>query len=118
MIKIYKNEYGWSTPAHNKAKNTKHYVDFQFPMNSEPQGDYIEGDLIFRLPNGEEKKCFLSSYAKKDGSVHTKVVVMDRDEPLRSNELNVQQTLTGNGRDVVGHMDPNIKIDSDELPFY
>ena len=118
-MKIYKNEFGWSASAHNKEKEIKHYVDFQFPRNDEPMGDYVEGDLIFRLPNGKESNCFLSSYKKKDGSVHTKVVVMGVKQPLQDNSLNVQQSLTGTNRDITGHLDPKVTIDPDDLdlPF-
>lgn len=117
-MKIYKGEYGWSASAHNKEKDIKHYVDFQFPKNDEPMGDYVEGDLIFRLPNGKESNCFLSSYKKKDGSVHTKVVVMGAKNPLQENVIHEQQTLTGTNKDVTGHLDPQIVIDTDDLPFY
>ena len=121
-MKIYKNKYGWSTSAHNKDKNIKYYVSFQFPSNDEPMGDYLDGTLIFRLPNGKESECFLSSYRKKDGSTHAKVVVMGKKQPLQSNELNVQQTLTGTDRDLTGHIDPKANMttdgfDPDELPF-
>lgn len=121
-MKIYKNEFGWSTSAHNKEKGIKYYVDFQFPRNDEPMGDYVEGDLIFRLPNGKESNCFLSSYKKKDGSVHAKVVVMGNKQPLQRNELNVQQTLGGSNRDITGHIDPKVNMvldefDEDDLPF-
>ena len=121
-MRIFKNEFGWSASAHNKQKNIKYYVDVQFPEGAEPMGDYADADLVLRFPNGEEKECFLSSYQRKDGSSHPKIVVLKNKQPLHRNELNEQTTLTGNGRDMVGHMDQNTVrmadlIKDDDLPF-
>ena len=121
-MRIYKNEFGWSTSAHNKQKNIKYYVDVQFPEGAEPMGDYADADLVLRFPNGEEKECFLSSYQKKDGSVHPKIVVLKEKQPLLRNELNVQQTLGGGNRDLTGHIDPKVTMTmgdfkDDDLPF-
>lgn len=106
-MKIRKNEYGWSTYAGNKQNNLNYYVDVNFPKGKEPEGDYLEGKLIFRDVSGKETECFLSCYAKNNGNVNAKLVMLDKRE--------VQTTLSGDGRDALGHID---QINPDELPFY
>lgn len=113
-MKIFKSQYGWSTSAHSKNKDgseNKVYVDVQFPREEEPTEESIEGKLIFKAKDGKETECFLSSYKKKDGSTPIKIVMLR--EPRQ-----IQQSLTGTDRDVLGHIDNNIHIESDELPFY
>ena len=116
-MKIFKGQYGWSTSAHSKNQDgtqNKVYVDTQFPKDEEPMGDYIEGKLIFRTTEGKEKECFLSSYKKKDGTTPIKLVILGKKPKIIE-----QTTLTGDGRDMMGHIDDNkVVIDSDELPFY
>ena len=124
-MKIYRKEWNdgrveWSFSANNQEKGVKDfYVQVQFPRGDEPTGDYIEGDLIFRLPNGKESPCFLSSYKKNNGEVRPKLVMFKNKQPLRENLVQEQQSLTGNNRDLTGHIDPKITIDPDDmdLPF-
>ena len=113
-MKIYKGQYGWSTSAHSKNKDgseNKVYVDVQFPKGQEPTGETIDGKLIFKSNDGKETECFLSSYLKKDGTKPIKIVMLGK-------EKQIQQTLTGDGRDVLGHYDSNITFETDDLPFY
>ena len=116
-MKIFKSKYNWSASAHSKnldGTENKAYVDVQFPKDKEPEGDYIEGELIFRDVFGREHKCFLSSYRKKDASVQIKLVMMGD----KKKTVIEQTSLTGDDRDVVGHVQSNkVVIESDELPF-
>ena len=114
-MKLYKNEYGWSTSAKGKELNgteIKNYVGVSFKQGSEPVGDALEGKLIFRSEDGTEREGFFSSYRKKDGTVRPKLVLMLPNE----NTIQYQQTLTGDGRDMSGHID--VSINPEELPFY
>lgn len=114
-MKIFKSNYGWSITAHStNPDGTKNevYLDTQFPKGEEPV-DTLEGDLIFRTKDGEEKKCFFSSYKKKDGTTPVKLVFN------KSKTIIEQTTLTGDGRDMLGHIDNNkVVIEEDNLPFY
>lgn len=115
-MKIFKGNYGWSTSAHSKnpdGTDNKVYVDVQWPKDEEPLGDVVEGKLILRQEDGTERECFLSSYRKKDGTTPIKLVV------LRNKVTIEQTTLSGDGKDLLGHYDNNkVVIDTDELPFY
>lgn len=120
-MKIFKSKYGWSTTAHSKnqdgSKNTV-YVEVGFPKSFQPNGEEMEGELVFKT-NGQEYPCFLSSYLKKDGSTPVKLVVMGHTKYE-------QTSLSGDNRDVTGHTivgntwkdDSKVEIDTDELPFY
>ena len=113
-MKIFKGKYNWQTLASSKNEDgseNKVYVDIQFPNGEEPI-DTLEGELYFKLNNGEYKKCFLSCYRKKDGSTPVKLVFN------KSKTYIEQSTLTGDGKDMLGHIDNNVTIVDDELPFY
>ena len=133
-MRVYKTQYGWSTSAHSKTKEgaTKRcYVECNFKQGTEPLIDAVEGKLIFRQDDGSERECFLSSY-EKQGVMIPKLVLMDKlgpvlkkvDTPVQKADTpkSVQQTLTGDGRDMLGFQDesydPNLKINTDDLPFY
>lgn len=120
-MKIFKGKYNWSTSAHSKNQDgseNKCYLDVQFKKGTEPSED-IEGDLIFRDELGAERKCFLSSYLKKDGTIVPKLVLLDTQlNTIKPRDTqNVQLNLTGN-KDVTGYTDHNVEINPDELPFY
>lgn len=114
-MKIYKSKFGWSTTAHSKTmegEKIECYLDTQFQKGYEPMGEDIEGKLIFRDNNGVERDCFFTSYRKKDGTVHPKLFVM-------GTKLKDQQMPLGGGdRDLTGHFDNNVTINTDDLPFY
>lgn len=114
-MKIFRNKYGWSTSAHSKnldGTENKAYVDVQFPRGTEPVVDTIDGKLIFKS-GGKESECFLSSYKKRDGSVQIKLVMLGK-------TTIEQTTLTGDDRDVTGHIkeENKVTITTEELPFY
>lgn len=116
-MKLYRNEYGWSTSAKGKELNgteIKNYMGISFKQGSEPIGDSLEGKLIFRSEDGTEREGFFSSYRKKDGTVLPKLVLMLPNE----NTIQYQQTLTVDGRDMMGHIDHSAVVNPDELPFY
>ena len=115
-MKIFKGKYGFSISANSKNQDgteNKCYLDVQFKKGYEPLND-LEGNLIFEEKTGARRNCFLSSYRKKDGTVIPKLVVMPETEIYRE----VQTSLTGTNRDVTGHVDRNIPIETEELPFY
>lgn len=117
---IFKDKYGWSTTAHSKNKDgetTKAYLAVQFTNGYEPDGESLEGDLIFKDKEGREKSCFLSNYKKKDGTTALKLVILEGGQKPKQTYAR-QQTLTGDDRDVLGHYDKNVVIDEDSLPFY
>lgn len=116
-MKIFKGQYGWSTSAHSTNKNGEKircFLDCQFKRGEEPIGEDVEGTLIFRGMDGQERECFFSSYVKQ-GVAMPKLVLMRKAK-------NKQQTLTGDGRDLTGHLDksydPAVEINPDELPFF
>lgn len=116
-MKLFKGKYGWSVSAYGKELNgeeVKNFLDVGFKYGSEPVGDKLEGKLIFRSEDGTERDGFFSSYRKKDGTVVPKLVLMLPNEKT----VQYQQTLTGDGRDMSGHIDNNVSIDPSELPFY
>ena len=116
-MKLYKGKYGWSVYAFGKELNgeeVKNYLEIQFKKGSEPVGDSLEGKLIFRSEDGTEREGFFSSYRKKDGAVVPKLVLMLPNEKT----IHYQQTLTGDGRDMMGHIDHSVVVNPDELPFY
>lgn len=117
-MKIYLTKYGWQTTAHSENKDgskNRCYFDCTFKRSTEPH-DEIEGELIFHDKSGIDRPCFISSYKKQDGTIVPKLVLLDpKDKPKEvSNPGIVQQTLSGDGRDAMGHMD----INPDDLPFY
>ena len=115
-MKLFKGKYGFSVSAHSKNQDgseNKCYIDVQFKKGYEPL-DSLEGELIFVEKTGARHNCFLSSYNSKEG-VKPKLVVMPETEIYV--EKNVQTSLTGNDRDVTGHLDKDIPIDTEELPF-
>ena len=117
-MKIFKGKYGFSVSAHSKnpdGTENKYYLDAQFKKGYEPLND-LEGDLLFVEKTGARHNCFVSSYRKKDGTVVPKLVVMPETEIYV--EKNIQTSLTGNNRDVTGHLDKDIPIETEELPFY
>lgn len=124
-MKIFRGKFGWSTSAHSKAKDgskIEHYIDVGFRKGSEPDDDDLEGDLVFKTKDGSEIPCFLSCYVKKDGSKVTKLVLLDTQSDSDGRGVDtrksVQTSLTGTDRDVLGHIDNNVKFDEEDLPFY
>lgn len=116
-MKIFRSKYNWSVSAHSKnldGTENKAYVDVQFPKGKEPEGDVVDGKLIFRQDDGRENECFLSSYRKSDGTIKIKLVLFDKKKTV------IEQTsLTGDDTDVVGHHTTGNKviIETDDLPF-
>ena len=119
-MKIYKSKFGWSTTAHSKTMDgdkVECYLDVQFKKGFEPDTD-IEGELYFKEKDGTLRPCFLSSYAKQDGSVKPKLVLREPEVGTQKYERKeMQMPLTGTNQTVDGHLDPAIKIEPDELPF-
>ena len=119
-MKIYKSKYGWSTTAHSTTVNgdkVECYFDCQFKKGFEPENE-IEGELYFKAKDGTLRSCFLSSYAKHDGTVKPKLVLKEPEVGTQMFERKeVQVPLTGTNQTVDGHLDPEVKIDPDELPF-
>lgn len=116
-MKIYRSRYGWSTTAHSKNKDGSQvqcYIEVGFRKDAEPHED-LEGEMIFRTKDGEERPCFLSSYKKGDGSVVPKLVVLEPKGPKK-----FEQTSLAGDVDVTGHTlhDNQWEIKPDELPFY
>ena len=123
-MKIYRGKYGWSTlTSSNNQDGTKNnlYVNVQFPNFEELIGDEIEGELIFRKDNGEEKKCFLSNYKKNDGTSAIKLVFRkEAKEPTEQNMMNdngerYQTKLNDGNSDMFGG---RVQTNDEELPFY
>lgn len=115
-MKIYKTEYGWSTSAHGKAKDGSKiecYLEANFKRDHEPLEKEIEGELIFKEKNGKEWRVFPSSFIKKGNPV-PKIVLL----PMDDKPVQYQQTLTTDGRDMMGHIDNSVVVNPDELPFY
>lgn len=113
-MKIFKGNYGWETVAYSKNQDgseCKVYVDTQFPKDEEPIEDLLEGELIFRTKEGVEKKCFLSCYAKRDGTTPVKLVFN------KNKKIIEQTTLREDNRDLLGHINNNKIVIDDDLPF-
>ena len=117
-MKIFKSKFGkWETFAPGKdkdGKESKAYVDIQWPKGYEPSGDEIFGKLILKTDD-MEKECFFSSYPKANGEVKIKLVVLGEKKVVQE-----QTSLTGNDTDVTGHLvqDNKVVIEAEELPFY
>ena len=109
-MKIFKNKYDkWETTAHfttQSGSQIKNYIEVGFKKGFEPTGNEIEGELIYRT---------------EDGTVVPKLIVMHPSlfgDGKKAEPKNVQTSLTGNRDTVDGHIDNNITIDTQELPFY
>ena len=59
---------------------------------------------------------------EKDGKKQYKSYVLVTNteflQPKPKENKVIQETLTGDGRDMLGHMDRDVKIETDDLPFY
>ena len=106
-VRIFSKGKGWYISATNyKNREDKAYMSVRFPMKDEPiyktqeRGfDFTDIDVIEAKFEAKEGKMVMSVF--KYMPVYTQPV---------------QQTLTGDGRDVTGHTDVNIS--PEELPFY
>lgn len=122
-MKIYKGQYNYQTLAKSKNQDgseIKLYIDVQFPKGEEPDELELDGDLIFRY-KGEDKKCFLSCYQKKDGStvaklVFNKSVVTERNMMSESGQRYEPRLNDGNSDMFGGNIDDG--LDPDDYPFY
>jgi len=106
-MKIYKSKFGWSTTAHSKTmtgEEIKNYVDVGFKKGYEPNVEELEGNLIFKDKDGNERVCFLTSYMKHDGSKCLKLMIMGGDEIKKDDPSKM--------------FGGQIKIETEELPFY
>jgi len=108
-VRIFSKGKGWYVSATNyKDKNDKAYMNVKFPMKDEPiyktqeRGfDYTDIDVLEAKFESKDKKIVMCVF--KYEPVFTKPV---------------QQTLTGDGRDMMGHIDHSVVVNPDELPFY
>lgn len=124
-MKLFKDKYGnWETTAHfttPTGAQVKNYLEVAFKKGSEPVGNDYDGELILRSPDGTERPCFFSGYKKKTGETVMKMVVLmptKFGEPKVDTPKSVQTSLTGTRDTVDGHIDNNLTINPDELPFY
>jgi hypothetical protein len=115
-MKLFRGNFGWSTTAHSKTKDGKElkcYMDTQFAKKCEPQNyNEVEGKLIFRSRGGIEYDCFFSSY-EKQGLVIPKLILM----PMGEDKQEQIPLTNDNNRDMFGRKQ-EVKIDTEELPFY
>ena len=124
-MKVFKGKYGWSTSAHSKDKDgneIKCYLDVGFKKGYEPISEPLEGEIIFREPNGKEWPAFFSSYVKQGQSV-PKLMLMPAGSKPREIPKNVQNPLIGNDNKDIFHRQPeqqpqDVVISEEELPFY
>ena len=122
-MKVFKGKYGWSTPAHfntQMGNAVKNYIEVAFKKGTEPETE-LEGELIIRQPDGTERPCFLSGYKKGTGEIVPKLVILAPTkfgDPRKEEPKAVQTSLTGTRDTVDGHIDNNLTIDTDALPFY
>ena len=82
-IKVYKNQFGYTTLAKNKED--KMYIQVQFKKGIEP--NFEQGQIKI-------KDAFLSMYKNKNGYAIPKLVIMDYEEVTNSesnNEDTIQQ---------------------------
>lgn len=95
-IKIYKNQYGFSTLAKNG--DDKLYLSVQFKKGNEPQ---IESGTI------EIKNGFFSNYRNKKDELVVKLIVM---------EYELQDDYVAEEREAIQN-EQSYNVSSDELPF-
>ena len=124
-MKIFKDKYGnWETTAHfttPSGKQIKNYQEIGFKKGSEPVGEEYEAELVLRGKDGTERPCFFSGYLKKNEIIVTKLVVLMPNkfgEPKEEKPKEVQMSLTGTRDTVDGHIDDELIIDTEALPFY
>lgn len=86
-LRVYKNQYGYSTLAKNG--DDKMYISVQFKKGTEPTNDTT--DIII-------KDAFFSMFKNKQGLAFPKLVIMEYENKEQENNANYD-------------------ISSDELPF-
>lgn len=121
-----------------KNKEGKYDVDFihikawggtaDYLANYGTKGSLIEvsGRIAVNEYQNYEGKKVTSVYVRSDGAEilarpqEKKTDGMDRPTIIAASPIvgRTQTTSNGDGRDVTGHYDNNVKIDTDELPFY
>ena len=118
-MKIFRGKYGWTTlttSTNMDGSKNKLYMIVQFPKYEEPIIEELEGDLIFRLESGEEKKCFISNYLKQDGTIAPKLVFNKEESTNHSTWNRVEEYKLNDGEnDMFGG---KIQEPTDDLPFY
>jgi len=100
---------GWFiTAKNNKDPNDKTYLGVHFSKCEEPI--FEPNDKGYQLMDIMVKEGLYSCYKGKAG-----LVVFDYDiVPMKT----YQDTLTGDGRDMLGFRDKDVKVDTEDLPFY
>lgn len=133
---VRQSQYGWSTPCKNKLVNGEeivYWLDVAFAKGQAPSKDkiYLRPTKFFMtcylLKSGETKpKMFIQEWQedlnvtqKSDGSGEEKHSDPFANKTIRSNAQpkTYQPTLMGNNQSVVGGSE-DLKLDSEELPFY
>ena len=97
-LRVFRNQYGFSTLAKNKNTGDKMYISVQFTQGTEPNLDKADIKI---------NDAFFSMYKNKAGFAFPKLVIMDY-EVIEENKSDFVPQFTDND------IPP---LDDDELPF-
>lgn len=107
-LRVFKNQYGFSTLAKNKNTGDKMYISVQFTQGTEPNLEKVDIKI---------NDAFFSMYKNKAGFAFPKLVIMDYTiaEEQPSNDL--PQHTQNNTPPFTDNDVPAFMGDDDSLPF-
>lgn len=106
-LRVFKNQYGFSTLAKNKNTGDKMYISVQFTQGTEPNLEKADIKI---------KNAFFSMYKNKAGFSFPKLVIMDY-EVTEENKPDFEENKPDYVPPFTNNDVPAFTDDDDDLPF-